>query len=151
MTGNSWAITWPQSTKEIFADAGGSGATFIGNFSGAIRGWTPGLGGTMIDHSATYPAQLTNGDIRLRTGRKLFLEDAGNQYLRRFAGDGNLELAGAGDFRLLGRSLRTTATGSAGRPAADTVGAGTQMYDSGLKKPIWSDGAVWRDSVGVAV
>jgi putative cofactor-binding repeat protein len=43
----------------------------------------------------------------------------------------------------------TFATGS--RPSAVTVGAGAQVYDTTLSKPIWSDGTVWRDAAGTAV
>lgn len=37
---------------------------------------------------------------------------------------------------------------TAGRPSAVTMGVGTQMYDSTLSKPIWSDGVVWKDATG---
>jgi hypothetical protein len=40
---------------------------------------------------------------------------------------------------------------TASRPSAVTVGKGAQFYDSTLNKPIWSDGAVWRDAVGTAI
>lgn len=45
--------------------------------------------------------------------------------------------------------MLTVATGS--RPTASAAGAGAQMYDSTLSKPIWSDGSAWRDSAGTAV
>lgn len=38
---------------------------------------------------------------------------------------------------------------TAGRPSAVTAGAGASIYDSTLKKPLWSDGAAWRDAGGV--
>lgn len=41
------------------------------------------------------------------------------------------------------------ATGS--RPAAATVGAGAQFYDTTLGKPIWSDGTNWKDAAGTTV
>lgn len=40
---------------------------------------------------------------------------------------------------------------TAGRPLASAVGNGARIYDDTLNKPIWSDGAVWRDAAGVAV
>lgn len=46
----------------------------------------------------------------------------------------------------------TSSTGAdttAQRPGAPTVGA--QFYDTTLSKPIWFDGAVWRDAAGNAV
>jgi hypothetical protein len=55
-----------------------------------------------------------------------------------------LELAGDDCFRT---GLNTTAN----RPTAATVGVGCQFYDTTLRKPIWSDGAVWRDAAGTAV
>ena len=48
-----------------------------------------------------------------------------------------------------GSGAPSVATG--GRPSASTVGAGTEVYDNTLKKPIWSDGSVWRDAAGTAV
>ena len=39
---------------------------------------------------------------------------------------------------------------TAARPAA-SVGAGFCYYDTTLSKPVWSDGATWRDAAGVAV
>jgi hypothetical protein len=40
---------------------------------------------------------------------------------------------------------------TATRPSAATVGAGGQITDADLNKPLWSDGAVWRDAMGTAV
>jgi Protein of unknown function (DUF2793) len=40
---------------------------------------------------------------------------------------------------------------TAGRPSAATVGAGTQIYDTTLSKPVWSDGTDWRDAAGTVV
>lgn len=40
---------------------------------------------------------------------------------------------------------------TASRPSAVTVGVGSQFFDTTLNKPIWSDGAVWRDAAGTAV
>lgn len=45
--------------------------------------------------------------------------------------------------------LLTVATGS--RPTPATAGAGAQMYDTTISKPIWSDGTDWRDSAGTVV
>lgn len=41
----------------------------------------------------------------------------------------------------------TTAT----RPLATDLATGSQVYDSTLHKPIWTDGTVWRDATGTAV
>lgn len=40
---------------------------------------------------------------------------------------------------------------TASRPSAVTAGSGYQFYDQSLNKPIWSDGAVWRDADGTQV
>lgn len=40
---------------------------------------------------------------------------------------------------------------SASRPNANTLPAGSQVWDSTLKKPIWSDGTNWYDSTGTLV
>jgi hypothetical protein len=51
---------------------------------------------------------------------------------------------GADDVLKTGHAV----TGS--RPSASTVGKGAQFYDDTLSRPIWSDGTIWRDAVGVA-
>jgi hypothetical protein len=38
-----------------------------------------------------------------------------------------------------------------GRPSAATCGAGAMIYDTTLQKPVWSDGANWRDATGTVV
>lgn len=38
-----------------------------------------------------------------------------------------------------------------GRPPAAGLGMGATIYDTDLHKPLWSDGAVWRDATGTAV
>jgi hypothetical protein len=40
---------------------------------------------------------------------------------------------------------------TAGRPAASSVPSGTQIYDSTLGLPIWSNGAVWHNAAGATV
>lgn len=40
---------------------------------------------------------------------------------------------------------------TAGRPAATDVLAGTQIYDTTLGKPTWSNGTVWKDAAGTTV
>lgn len=37
------------------------------------------------------------------------------------------------------------------RPSATGLGLGAFIYDTDLQKPLWSDGAVWRDATGTAV
>lgn len=51
----------------------------------------------------------------------------------------------------VGQAFRSGTTTTAARPTASSVGAGSQMYDTTLSKPICSDGTVWRDAAGTAV
>lgn len=37
------------------------------------------------------------------------------------------------------------------RPSASECGSGRCIYDNTLKRPLWSDGAVWRDAAGTVV
>lgn len=47
--------------------------------------------------------------------------------------------------------FRTGVDTTPGRPNAATVGEGAQFYDKTLHKPIWSDGAAWRDAMANVV
>jgi len=47
--------------------------------------------------------------------------------------------------------FRTGAGATASRPAATSVPFGSQFYDSQLQKPIWSNGAAWKDAAGTTV
>lgn len=72
------------------------------------------------------------------------------------AADVNFVRTAAGVLGITGRLTATAglapgATTTAGRLGAGTVPVGTMMYDTTLSKPIFSDGAVWRDAAGAAV
>ena len=63
---------------------------------------------------------------------------------------GDLSLEGTTLVRALG--LAAVVAGTTGnRPSAAVIGAGGQYYDTTLSKPIWSDGATWRDAAGTGV
>jgi hypothetical protein len=47
--------------------------------------------------------------------------------------------------------VQTGAFARTSRPAAATAGVGTCIFDTTLKKPIWSTGSVWVDATGKAV
>lgn len=47
--------------------------------------------------------------------------------------------------------VKSLTAATAGRPAANTAGAGAMMYDTTISKPIWSDGTTWRDAAGTEV
>jgi hypothetical protein len=51
----------------------------------------------------------------------------------------------------LAASGRTRAVATGARPSAGSVPEGTQLYDTTLNVPIWSDGATWRNAAGTAV
>lgn len=48
-------------------------------------------------------------------------------------------------------AVQTGLVSTAGRPAANSVGVGAQLFDTTLNRPIWSNGAAWRDAAGNAV
>ena len=50
-----------------------------------------------------------------------------------------------------GYALRTGRAPTNARPDAGAVGSGGMFFDLTLSKPIWSDGATWRDATGVVV
>ena len=37
------------------------------------------------------------------------------------------------------------------RPSASVLGEGARIYDTDLKKPLWSDGSAWKDATGTTV
>lgn len=47
--------------------------------------------------------------------------------------------------------LRISSGNTASRPTAATAGVGGMRFDTTLNKPIWSDGANWRDAAGTIV
>ena len=68
-----------------------------------------------------------------------------------YAAAWSIQPNGAGAFLAVGG----TAVATASRPTVASLGgassAGLMVYDTTLRKPIWSDGSVWRDSAGTAV
>lgn len=52
---------------------------------------------------------------------------------------------------VVGGGFKLAAYTTAGRPSASTLGIGSNIFDSTLNKPIWSDGTNWRDAAGVVV
>lgn len=71
--------------------------------------------------------------------------------------EGQVRIGSVGPLELNGSHitarapLAIAATTTAGRPPAAAAGAGAQMYDTTLNKPIWSDGTNWRDAAGTVV
>lgn len=65
------------------------------------------------------------------------------------SGNGPVELQGT--VINANAPLSTQAVPTAARPDPTSVPAGTQIYDSTLGQPIWSNGTNWHDSAGESV
>jgi hypothetical protein len=71
-----------------------------------------------------------------------------------FGTDNTYDLGTAGRRPRYVRAATGVQTGAfpkASRPAAAKAGIGTCIFDTTLKKPIWSNGSVWVDANGKAV
>lgn len=65
---------------------------------------------------------------------------------------GAMHTANTGTMSLLNHQpFRTGLNTTANRPTAISAGQGAQFFDTTLNKPIWSDGANWRDAAGTVV
>lgn len=71
--------------------------------------------------------------------------------------EGQVQIGSRGPLELNGERinangpLRISPYSTAMRPSATSYDAGTMIFDTSLKKPIWSDGSTWRDASGVEV
>jgi hypothetical protein len=71
--------------------------------------------------------------------------------------EGQVQIGSKGPLELNGGQinangpLRISPYSTAMRPSATSLDAGTMIFDTSLKKPIWSDGVKWRDASGVEV
>ena len=95
-----------------------------------------------------------SGDIYVRCGDVAIAGDTGGSKLKVLSAVGGSEWARFdwNGLSLLASSVVRTGRGTtANRPAASTVGAGAQWYDTTLGKPIWSNGTVWKDATGATV
>jgi hypothetical protein len=97
-------------------------------------------GGSRLAYIAAYTGSTPNrGAIFFFTKRAD--TDANPTAVAYFDENGNLNVMGG---------MVATGSGATGaRPAGGPLGA--QWYDATLKKPIWWDGAAWRDATGAAV
>lgn len=99
--------------------------------------WSEVQKGTYTDNIASLAiGGLPNVNIRHPRG---YITHGGRQFIGR-----DLIVDNA-------HTIRTGSGITANRPAATSVLKGAQWFDETLAKPIWSDGAVWRDSAGAAV
>lgn len=103
-----------------------------------------------------WNVQQVNGQWRLHS--RISYNDP-NQQLEPTAGqhvvgsgNGPVELNAGPSATINANSpLATQAVPTTGRPAATSVPGGTQIYDSTLGKPIWSNGTNWHDASGASV
>lgn len=71
--------------------------------------------------------------------------------------EGQTRIGSSGPTELGGSLINLTAPLSpmtaetSGRPSASSVPVGSHIYDTTLKKPIWSDGTNWVDAAGSVV
>ena len=71
--------------------------------------------------------------------------------------EGQVQIGSKGPLELNGGQinangpLRVSTYPTTLRPSATSLDAGTMIFDTTLKKPIWSDGSTWRDAGGVEV
>jgi hypothetical protein len=142
---------------------------FIGNLGSA----TPGE--ARLANNVPFMSYLTNGNVmdllKLSSSNVVLVGTtaSGGPSLRLQAPSGSLiesvgrflpavtntyDLGGSAakwkDLYMAG-VIKTAAVATGSRPTAAIAGAGGQMYDTTLSKPIWSDGTVWRDAAGTAV
>lgn len=137
--------TWQSNSKfTAGATAGASAAT------GTIEGFDVN-GAAGSDRLCTF----RTGGARRWTVRASSAAEAGSNVGSRFLisayDDSGAPLYDALSIRRETGTVTFRVTNTAGRPSATAAGVGAQMYDSTLSKPIWSDGAAWRDAAGAAV
>jgi hypothetical protein len=73
------------------------------------------------------------------------------------AQQGQVQIGSKGPLELYGSQVNFHAPpvlasyATADRPSATQLGPGATIFDLDLSKPVFSDGAVWRDAMGTAV
>lgn len=116
--------------------------TFVGtaNFRGNL--------GLIGDTNSFYIAGASGTQyINAQSGTKAVTVTNGGSLVGRSGNFADLKFKLDADFGGIRSGSYTTAT----RPSAATLGPGTRIYDSDLRKPVWSDGTTWRDATGTAV
>lgn len=150
--GNTPTLYLSGSSRDIAAPAGQ--LIQIGHWHEANQTWTEALAISETYIQASYALEVPDGNPS--TPGIGFRNDAIGFYLR---GSGQIGLAHAGaDLLWVDGTgvkavvpIRALAEATANRPNAATAGAGAQMFDTSLGKPIWSDGSIWVDATGASV
>lgn len=71
--------------------------------------------------------------------------------------EGQTNIGSSGPTEIVGSQInfnaptRSLSAPSSSRPEAASVPVGSQIYDTTLNKPLWSDGTSWRDAAGSTV
>lgn len=156
----------PHPVLQFYAGAGGAAAgnagevlfsDSAGSVSFRVTGDDTNNGG-MVSASAAGSPQARFRPNKIEVAGKsptddLFVVDqalggtGAAQRWRRIGSDVAV-MSSTGDLTLRGWAKPGRYTSST-RPPASVAGVGAQIYDTTLSKPIWSDGAVWRDAIGV--
>jgi hypothetical protein len=116
-----------------------------GNFHTDMRAFA--LNGTNL--------QLTRTGLGIYTGSSspegVVTAPVGSIYLRNDGSTGTVvysKKSGTGNTGWQTLAQQNTVFTTAGRPAASTIGNGSQIYDSDLQLPLWSNGSSWKDAAG---
>jgi hypothetical protein len=120
----------------------------------ALGGYAVDLGGNGAHYSASFGSSHTGATaVRFAQGSSdnllIALAASGDTlFVDQAPGSGNrvIDMA-SGQLYNLGPKPYTTRS----RPSATAWGVGKSYYDTVLMKPLWSDGANWRDATGKPV
>lgn len=98
-----------------------------------------------------WPSEWTYGDYTLFLGCRNTAPPVSGEYY--FGGTGQKAWIGASNrgVEIPSSCIRVASGEMSSRPSASSVGQAALWYDTTLQKPIWSDGANWRDSTGALV
>jgi hypothetical protein len=128
------------------------------NASSSLPTLTICAAGETGDPTTRYTTRMDAWTLRAKTSSDVFdrvIVDGSDSSLSLGPGDTEIDVVlsrGAPNVLALG-AANVFVTGknvTASRPLA-SIGAGAQFYDTTLHKPIWSDGATWRDASGASI
>jgi Cu/Ag efflux protein CusF len=133
-----------------------TGAVYVSSEIRSTRASALNLANTVaINGEATYRYSVLN-DGKMTWGGGAVATDT-NLYrsgVNALTTDSSLTVTGTSTFTGAVTAAGVLKPGrftTAARPTAASAGVGGLIYDTTLSKPIYSDGTIWRDAVGVAV
>lgn len=106
----------------------------------------PAIGEQWVVERASYRSWKLVSKMPIHTPEIAVPQSAGQSIV---GGSGEVTLVGSVINALAPISLATHTADT--RPDASAYPAGSQIFDTGLNKPIYSTGTVWVDSAGVEV